>query len=150
MTTQPPAQELPELPYNGPWKQGNEFLPYHPKASHIEPDHRDGWNACYWACIAASQAGRAAVTLERISERKLKDLQDRGYVIDGYAIKKVEGTNVDRGFITEQGLVGWWFNKDQVEAREAMSECGLCDNRHTADAIAKCPHGKFCGAKAAS
>ncbi|MES2910554.1 MAG: hypothetical protein V4718_04145 [Pseudomonadota bacterium] len=66
MTTQPPAQGLPGLPYNGPWKQGDEFLPYHPKASHIGPDHRDGWNACYWACIAASQAGRAAEPVAEI------------------------------------------------------------------------------------
>ena len=68
MTSTQPPQELPELPYNGPWKQGNEFLPYHPKASHIEPDHRDGWNACYWACIAASQAGRAEAGMSTLTE----------------------------------------------------------------------------------
>ncbi|MEG0000604.1 hypothetical protein [Comamonas sp.] len=31
------------------WKCGNEFLPYHPSASHIEPAYRDGWNACFKA-----------------------------------------------------------------------------------------------------
>lgn len=29
------------------WKTGNEFAPFHPSASHVEPDYRDGWNACY-------------------------------------------------------------------------------------------------------
>lgn len=29
------------------WKCGNEFLPYHRSASHVNPDHRDGWNACF-------------------------------------------------------------------------------------------------------
>ena len=31
------------------WKCGNEYLPYHPQASHVPPDYRDGWNACYRA-----------------------------------------------------------------------------------------------------
>lgn len=29
------------------YKSGNEFLPYHPQASHTPPDFRDGWNACF-------------------------------------------------------------------------------------------------------
>ena len=29
------------------YKVGNEFAPFHPSASHVEPDYRDGWNACY-------------------------------------------------------------------------------------------------------
>jgi hypothetical protein len=37
-----------------PWKQGNEFLPYHPSASHVSPDQRDGWNWCYLAALAAA------------------------------------------------------------------------------------------------
>ena len=36
------------------YKLGNEFLPFHPSASHIEPAYRDGWNACYKAALAAS------------------------------------------------------------------------------------------------
>lgn len=34
------------------WKVGNEFLPFHPDASHVPPDYRDGWNACYRAATA--------------------------------------------------------------------------------------------------
>lgn len=41
------------------WKYGNEFLPYHHQASHVNPDHRDGWNACYRAAIAEREADRA-------------------------------------------------------------------------------------------
>jgi hypothetical protein len=29
------------------YKSSNEFLPYHPQASHIPPDYRDAWNDCY-------------------------------------------------------------------------------------------------------
>lgn len=35
------------------WKAGNELLPFHPLASHVSPDYRDGWNACYRAWLAA-------------------------------------------------------------------------------------------------
>lgn len=31
------------------YKAGNEFLPYHPQASHCTPAYRDGWNHCYEA-----------------------------------------------------------------------------------------------------
>lgn len=34
------------------WKSGDEFLPYHPDASHVDPQFRDGWNACYRAATA--------------------------------------------------------------------------------------------------
>lgn len=40
---------------DGPWKSGNEFLPYHPSASHVRPDYRDGWNACWRSLMSASQ-----------------------------------------------------------------------------------------------
>jgi len=39
------------------WKSGNEFRPYHPSASHCNPDYRDGWNDCYRAALAAPPAG---------------------------------------------------------------------------------------------
>ena len=43
------------------WKAGDEFLPYHPQASHVSPDYRDGWNACFLAAktSAAPQAQSA-------------------------------------------------------------------------------------------
>lgn len=34
---------------DGQWKCGNEYLPYHPDASHVDPAYRDGWNDCYRA-----------------------------------------------------------------------------------------------------
>lgn len=33
------------------WKCGDEFLPFHPQASHVPPDYRDGWNRCYWMAV---------------------------------------------------------------------------------------------------
>ena len=38
---------------------GNEYKPFHPSASHVRPEWRDGWNACYVAAI------RAAIAQER-------------------------------------------------------------------------------------
>ena len=31
---------------------GNEYKPFHPSASHVRPEWRDGWNACFVAAIA--------------------------------------------------------------------------------------------------
>lgn len=39
------------------WKQGDEFLPFHPQASHVPPDYRDGWNRCYWMAVARQDKG---------------------------------------------------------------------------------------------
>lgn len=36
------------------WKCGNEFLPFHPQASHVPPDYRNGWNDCFEAAKAAT------------------------------------------------------------------------------------------------
>lgn len=33
------------------WKCGDEFLPFHPKASHVPAEYRDGWNRCYAAAM---------------------------------------------------------------------------------------------------
>lgn len=44
-------------PYPGQqWKCGDEFLPFHPQASHVPPDYRDGWNRCYWMASARFSA----------------------------------------------------------------------------------------------
>ena len=45
------------------WKVGDEIAPFHPDASHVPPDYRDGWNACY----RAMQASRAPL-LVRLEE----------------------------------------------------------------------------------
>lgn len=38
------------------WKFGDEYLPFHPQASHVNPDYRDGWNRAYWAAQTAKAA----------------------------------------------------------------------------------------------
>lgn len=38
------------------WKLGDEFLPFHPQASHVPPDYRDGWNRCYFMAIKRAAA----------------------------------------------------------------------------------------------
>jgi hypothetical protein len=37
------------------WKLGDEFLPFHPQASHVPPEYRDGWNRCYWMAMARAE-----------------------------------------------------------------------------------------------
>lgn len=51
------ASSVKLRPTVGPWKCGDEFLPFHPSASHVNPDYRDGWNACFAAGLAAREAG---------------------------------------------------------------------------------------------
>ncbi|WP_312834324.1 hypothetical protein [Comamonas sp.] len=51
---------------DGPWKCGNEYLPYHPDASHVDPAYRDGWNDCYRA--APPPPEREPLTDEQIDE----------------------------------------------------------------------------------
>lgn len=53
------AAEKAEMPVR--WKFGDEFAPYHPQASHCNPDYRDGWNHCYRAAEAQLAEMRAEV-----------------------------------------------------------------------------------------
>jgi hypothetical protein len=40
--------------------------------------------------------------------RKLSKLLEDGYVINGFSFQKQDEHDVKRGFITKDGLVGWW------------------------------------------
>jgi len=42
--------EQNELPSK--WKAVDEFAAFHPHASHVDPDYRDGWNHCHAAATA--------------------------------------------------------------------------------------------------
>lgn len=59
---------------DGQWKCGNEYLPYHPDASHVDPAYRDGWNDCYRAAPLPPE--REPLTDEEI-EAAYKNLQVR-------------------------------------------------------------------------
>lgn len=50
------------------WKCGNEYAPYHPQASHVRPDYRDGWNACYHAHDAAAATSDVIAALRELHE----------------------------------------------------------------------------------
>lgn len=51
---QPEAVAIDDLKQqNQRWNSGNEFLPFHPSASHVSPAYRDGWNDCYAAAMKA-------------------------------------------------------------------------------------------------
>lgn len=46
------------------YKLGDEFKLFHPCASHVSPDYRDGWNRC-WLAAQIEIAHLQAVYLER-------------------------------------------------------------------------------------
>lgn len=56
-----------------PWKSGNELLPYHPSASHVSPDQRDGWNWCYVTMLPRMKRLEAEVTQARLAPAPLAD-----------------------------------------------------------------------------
>jgi hypothetical protein len=49
------------------YKFGNEFLPFHRQASHVNPDYRDGWNACFAAALS-HQVVQPGLTSQEIRE----------------------------------------------------------------------------------
>ena len=61
------------------WKCAEEFLPYHPQASHVGPDHRDGWNACYRMASAEikrlTEAGKYDTAIIKAAGLQLVDLR---------------------------------------------------------------------------
>ena len=67
------------------WKVGREFLPFHPDASHVTPEYRDGWNACYQAALESvaralppvGVAGWLNVDGERILTAKQKQSMEQ-------------------------------------------------------------------------
>jgi hypothetical protein len=46
------------------WKCGNEFAPFHPQASHVDPSYRDGWNHCH--AVATATIASLREELERV------------------------------------------------------------------------------------
>lgn len=70
------------------WKCGNEFLPYHPSASHVEPAYRDGWNACFKAAAQVQAMGRVPPT----EDLKLRCAEILGWqktgILTGNALRK--------------------------------------------------------------
>lgn len=50
------------------WKCGNELLPYHPSASHVDPAYRDGWNACYAAFRGQAPAPQGPALVQQMLE----------------------------------------------------------------------------------
>lgn len=57
------------------WKHGNEFAPFHPSASHIPPDYRDGWNACYRVALAKEPAQAPAPAGQDAQTPKLDEIE---------------------------------------------------------------------------
>lgn len=46
------SNQPPIAPQNPVWKVGSEYAPFHPSASHVRPEYRDGWNACFYAALS--------------------------------------------------------------------------------------------------
>lgn len=111
---------MSEKPF-GQWKVGNEFLPYHWSASHVEPRYRDGWNHCYevaQARIAELQAQveqlrtEAKVASDRIQELGRFTRAQRG---------EIEGLRADLSR-TERNRDMW---KEQCARQAEQLETGI-------------------------
>lgn len=95
------------------WKCGNEFEPYHPQASHVSPDYRDGWNACYKIAIDALRRER-----ERADEAR-----DGWYMANGVAdlaTKHRDAAEADRDRLAAE--CERWRN---VTARANPTDCAV-------------------------
>ncbi len=73
LTTASPAKASP----GQKWKSGNEWLPFHPQASHCTPDYRSGWNDAYAAALAATapeQKPLGYLTAEAVTQLQSKEM----------------------------------------------------------------------------
>jgi len=106
------------------WKCGNEFAPYHHQASHINPDHRDGWNACYRAAEAALSAQAAekdAVIAALLAVKQA--ISDYHYALD---MRQHGGVAQDRAFNAICEAVGMhWWHQGEEKARRAAIDSAL-------------------------
>lgn len=114
------------------WKFGNEFLPFHPRASHINPDYRDGWNACYAAMteqsatgepVAAPQAVEAMrEALERIARWELPEAFDRQGNPSSYTVQY--GSNGAQDYM--QGVARAGLASHTAPAEPSQHESTWC------------------------
>jgi hypothetical protein len=72
------------------WKCGNEFLPFHPQASHVPPDYRDGWNGCWRDALAHYlPAGSAQAPQQLQGEREAFEKWYRSKCGTGIALERI-------------------------------------------------------------
>lgn len=85
------------------------------------PDWREGVNGIEWAVSAIKHlaANQFTGAFTGIAARKLADLADQGYRVNGYSLMHAETRA--RGFIDSGGFVGWWSNRDHEQAAQATA-----------------------------
>ena len=95
------------------WKCGNEFLPYHPSASHVEPAYRDGWNACFKASAQVQAMGRVPPGWKAIAEICAQMCQKRA---DSLAVSNQlsAATEANKCAIMLRGPNDYW--REQLDA----------------------------------
>lgn len=72
--------------------------------------------------VARLKAGAHVPEFHSVAASKLKDMQERGYKVTGYALEKpVEGALPSRGFVDAGGFVGWWRGDDEWNATVARA-----------------------------
>ena len=75
------------------------------------------WEFCHEALTAIERVLKQPeqepkVNMCRVAQFKLDALQVEGFVVNGYAIERRNDSVVKRGFITDGGMVCWWFDRD--------------------------------------
>ena len=83
-----------------------------------------GWTDCAETddgaiALYEQPASQFTVAFSGIAARKLADLVDRGYRVNGYSLMHAETRA--RGFIDSGGFVGWWSNRDHEQAAQATA-----------------------------
>lgn len=85
------------------WKSGGEFAPYHPQASHVSPDYRDGWNHCYAAAKRAAPQPDAVRELVEALQGLLDDIRGLMEESEGVAGLHRNGDVADWDSLAEGG-----------------------------------------------
>lgn len=81
------------------------------------PDHEDGRGPYEARTLYAAQPAPVVPEMSGIAIRKLGGLQERGWQINGYAIRRGN----ERGLIDSSGFVGWWRSEGATVAPDDVA-----------------------------
>ncbi len=114
-----PAPVVQAQPTYRFWKVGDDLLPFHKAASHVNPDYRDGWNACWYALKNDTVA-----TTQPAEQREPLSLEDADKLAT--AIEQFEECNetsvdyADLMRFANMGLLECTHFEVKLEAEEAI------------------------------
>jgi hypothetical protein len=102
------------------YKAGNEFLPYHPSASHTLPDYRDGWNACFSEAEIRIRQLQAEVEALKQSNTHLREV-----AASQHAFEEVCEFHI-KCDMTPDGLHQWWLQNEALHKYAVLCDESGC------------------------